>query len=167
MTTLQLNQRGAVEAPLPQRVISRPGGVEIDGNVVAVRAIGNAQFIASLGGRSERLTAATHGDVIHVQLKGRAFRVDRIDATRSRGAGAQGAAGAATAPMPGVVISLQATLGQSVRKGDALLVIESMKLQMTIEAAADGVVTELPFTVGHTFQRGAVLVRTAVEGATA
>ena len=42
----------------------------------------------------------------------------------------------------------------------ALLVIESMKLQMTIGAAADGVVAELPLAVGQTFQRGAVLVRT-------
>ena len=166
MTTLQLNQPGDAQTA-PQRVIRRPGGVEIDGSVVQVRAIGGGQFVASVGGRSERLMAAAHGDAIHVQLKGRAFRVERIDATRSRGEGAQGTAGASTAPMPGVVISLQAALGQSVRKGDALLVIESMKLQMTIEAAADGVVAELPLTVGQTFQRGAVLVRTAVAGVAA
>jgi biotin carboxyl carrier protein len=38
-------------------------------------------------------------------------------------------------------------------------VIESMKLQMTIEAAQDGMLEELPFTQGQTFQRGATLAR--------
>jgi pyruvate/2-oxoglutarate dehydrogenase complex dihydrolipoamide acyltransferase (E2) component len=39
-----------------------------------------------------------------------------------------------------------------------------MKLQMTIGAASDGVVAEMPIAVGQTFQRGAVLVRVAAAG---
>ena len=42
---------------------------------------------------------------------------------------------------------------------DALLVIESMKLQLTITAACSGTVEPLPLAVGQTFQRGAVLAR--------
>jgi 3-methylcrotonyl-CoA carboxylase alpha subunit len=61
--------------------------------------------------------------------------------------------------MPGVVVSVQATAGQRVREGDALLVIESMKLQMTIVAACAGTVEPLPLAVGQTFQRGAVLAQ--------
>jgi biotin carboxyl carrier protein len=63
------------------------------------------------------------------------------------------------APMPGVVVSVQVTAGQRVGEGDALLVIESMKLQMTIAAACAGTVEQLPVAVGQTFQRGAVLAQ--------
>jgi biotin carboxyl carrier protein len=61
------------------------------------------------------------------------------------------------------VVSLQAAAGQRVKEGDPLLVIESMKLQMTIGAACSGTVTELPVGVGQTFQRNAVLARVAPD----
>ena len=61
--------------------------------------------------------------------------------------------------MPGVVVSLLALPGTLVKKGTPLLVIESMKLQMTIEATLDGMLEELPFAEGQTFQRGASLAR--------
>lgn len=68
--------------------------------------------------------------------------------------------------MPGVVVSLLASLGQQVQKGDALLVIESMKLQMTISASVGGEVAELPLAVGQTFQRNDMLVRLQPAGET-
>ena len=69
--------------------------------------------------------------------------------------------------MPGVVISLLVSLGQQVLKGDALLVIESMKLQMTIFASLDGEVAELPHAVGQTFQRNDTLVSLKTSGESA
>jgi biotin carboxyl carrier protein len=164
MTTFQFNN-----APSQRHQASLRGDLaQVDGAHVPIRAAGAGAFVVQVDGRSERLYAKAHGDAVFVQLKGRSWRLDRVDPTRSTSAAAAGAAGAAQAPMPGVVVSLHAALGQTVQKGDPLLVIESMKLQMTIEAAADGVVTEMPFTVGQTFQRGAVLVRTAAaEGAAA
>lgn len=132
---------------------------------VAVRALGQGDFVAAVNGHSERLWAIAHGDAIYVQLRGRAWRIDRPDPTRSRGGNAAQAAGVSVAPMPGVVVSVQTRVGQAVRQGDALLVIESMKLQMTIGAAADGHVAELPLAVGQTFQRGAILARIAAEDA--
>jgi 3-methylcrotonyl-CoA carboxylase alpha subunit len=61
--------------------------------------------------------------------------------------------------MPGVVVSWLMRPGSVVKAGAPLLVIESMKLQMTIEATQDGVLEDLPFTEGQTFQRGATLAR--------
>lgn len=162
MTTFQFSKTPAVT----HGVVRRPDGAQVDAVRVPVHDAGGGHFVALVDGRRERLQAAAHGDAVFVQLRGRAWRVDRLDPTRSAGAAAVAGAGASLAPMPGVVISLQAAVGQPVRAGAPLLVIESMKLQMTIEATADGVVAELPFAVGQTFQRGAVLVRTATPAET-
>jgi acetyl/propionyl-CoA carboxylase alpha subunit len=160
MTTFQFSNAPAVR----HRVHARADGVQVDDVRLSVRAAGHGSFVAAVDGRSERLRAVAHGDAVYVQLRGRAWRLDRVDPARSSGAAVAGAAGASLAPMPGVVVSVHAAVGQAVRQGDPLLVIESMKLQMTVGAAADGVVMELPFAVGQTFQRGAVLVRTAAAG---
>ena len=133
--------------------------IRVDGTVHQVRAVAAGCFVVRIDGRSERLYAVAHGDTVHVQLRGRAWRIDRVDPTRSApGAGAEGA-GACHAPMPGVVVSLLVAPGQQVGRDEALLVIESMKLQMTISAAVGGEVAELPLVVGQTFQRGDLLAR--------
>jgi acetyl/propionyl-CoA carboxylase alpha subunit len=135
------------------------GRVRVDDTLVSVQQEGPNRFVAPLDGRSVRLHAVADGDRVWVHWRGRAWALERIDPTRSSAAGAAEAAGTAHAPMPGVVVSLLVAPGQAVAEGDALLVIESMKLQTTIGAAAAGVVIELPFAVGQTFQRGAVLAR--------
>lgn len=143
------------------RAQPEPGSdrVRVDETIVTLRPDGDGGFVTLLDGRSERLQAVADGDRVWVHWRGRAFALERIDPTRSAGAGSAEAAGSAHAPMPGVVVSLLVAPGQTVSEGDALLVIESMKLQTTICAAIDGKVAELPFAVGQTFQRGAVLAR--------
>jgi biotin carboxyl carrier protein len=66
--------------------------------------------------------------------------------------------------MPGVVVALLVKAGQQVKKGDPLLVIESMKMQMTISSELDGSVKELPLAVGQTFQRSDTLVLVIPNG---
>ena len=133
--------------------------VRVDDTQLSVQQDGPNRYVAAFDGRSERLHAVADGDRVWVHWRGRAWALEQVDATRSSSAGAAEAAGTAHAPMPGVVVSLLVAAGQTVAEGDALLVIESMKLQTTIGAAAAGVVIELPYAVGQTFQRGAVLAR--------
>ena len=149
------------------RVHGHADGVQVDGVRLAVRAVGESAFVTPVDGRSEKLFAASHGDAVYVQLRGRVWRLEKIDPSRGRTGGTTVAAGLSLAPMPGVVVSLQAQVGQRVARGDALLVIESMKLQMTICAEADGNVAELPVAVGQSFQRAAVLARTDIEASAA
>lgn len=161
MTTLVFSDASAER----HEVRRRGEHMQVDDVRIAVRELGRGEFAALIDGRSERLWAVAHGDAIHVQLRGRAFRLERLDPVRSRAAATSASAGASLAPMPGVVVSVLGEIGQAVRQGDALLVIESMKLQMSIAAAADGVVAELPFAAGQSFQRGAVLLRIATQPA--
>ena len=150
------------------RAQHEPGSdrVRVDDTIVGVRPDGDGGFVALLAGRAERLQAVADGDQVWVHWRGRAFALQRLDPTRSAGTTGAEAAGSVHAPMPGVVVSLLVEAGQAVREGDALLVIESMKLQSTLCAALAGTVAELPFAVGQSFQRGVVLARVhAAEGA--
>jgi 3-methylcrotonyl-CoA carboxylase alpha subunit len=131
--------------------------VQVDGIALRVRKLDKHSFTTDIGGRAVRLQAVTHGDHIHVQLNGRACLIERVDPTRSKRNAHDGGGRGAVAPMPGVVVSWLVQPGVAVTRGAALVVIESMKLQMTIEAPEDGVLEDLPFREGQTFPRGAVL----------
>ena len=157
MTTFQFSDQPAER----YQVQVRTDAVYVAGQATVVRKGSRGAFVAPLGGRSERLRAVAHGDTVFVQLRGRVWKLNRVDPTRAAAAGATGGAGAARAPMPGVVVSVLVVKGQTVQQGDALMVIESMKLQMTMCADMQGVVAELPLAVGQTFQRNDMLVRVA------
>ena len=61
-------------------------------------------------------------------------------------------------PMPGTILAVNVTAGQSVKKGDVLVVLEAMKMENEIQAARDGVVASVAVTKGATVETGAVLV---------
>ena len=62
-----------------------------------------------------------------------------------------------TAPMPGKVLSISATAGQAVKKGDTILVFEAMKMENTVVAPEDGTVANISVAVGDSFEAGATL----------
>jgi 3-methylcrotonyl-CoA carboxylase alpha subunit len=67
-------------------------------------------------------------------------------------------AGSLAAPMPGKVIQVLVKAGARVKKGDALLILEAMKMEHTITAPADGVVKEIRFAAGEQVLEGAELI---------
>ena len=67
--------------------------------------------------------------------------------------------GSLLAPMPGSVIRLGAALGDTVSAGQPLVWLEAMKMEHTITAPADGVLTQLDVTVGQQVEVGTVLAR--------
>lgn len=145
------------------QVLKRGDTIHVDGNPLTVRALDNSHYLAPLGTRTAHVHVASHGDITYLQLNGRICVIDRVDPTRSGATSGAAAQGSASAPMPGVVVSWIAEPGSQVVAGAALLVIESMKLQMTIEAPQSGTLEDLPFQPGQTFQRGAVLARVRPE----
>lgn len=71
-----------------------------------------------------------------------------------------GAAGAekVTSPMPGTILGVKVSVGQSVKKGDVLVVLEAMKMENDIPAPRDGVVASLDVAKGASVQAGDLLV---------
>jgi 3-methylcrotonyl-CoA carboxylase alpha subunit len=63
------------------------------------------------------------------------------------------------APMPGKVLEVKVTTGQDVKRGDALVVLEAMKMEHTLTAPRDGKVAEVSATAGAQTTDGAILVR--------
>jgi len=72
---------------------------------------------------------------------------------------AQSEGGRLSAPMPGKVVSFAVKAGDKVRRGQALAVMEAMKMEHTIAAPADGTVQELLYAPGDQVSEGAELLR--------
>jgi acetyl/propionyl-CoA carboxylase alpha subunit len=65
------------------------------------------------------------------------------------------------APMPGLIVDIRVEAGQTVQKGDPLLVLEAMKMENILKAPADGIVSTLKVTLRDNVQKGQVLVKFA------
>jgi len=72
--------------------------------------------------------------------------------------GTQGESGGCVAPMPGRVVRLEVSVGDAVTAGQALVVLEAMKMEHVTHAPADGVVAAIPVRPGEQVERGTVLV---------
>nr|WP_315478935.1 acetyl/propionyl/methylcrotonyl-CoA carboxylase subunit alpha [uncultured Rhodoferax sp.] len=109
---------------------------------------------------AQRVSARIYknGDVAHVFTAQGAIQIVAIDALAHAGeTHAEG--GRLTAPMPGKVVSFAVKAGDVVTKGQALAVMEAMKMEHTIAAPADGTVAELLFAPGDQVTEGAELLR--------
>lgn len=63
-----------------------------------------------------------------------------------------------TSPLPGVILELKVSKGDSVKKGQTVMVLEAMKMENAIEAPADGVVKEIKANKGDSVLEGALLM---------
>ncbi|WP_324613793.1 acyl-CoA carboxylase biotin carboxyl carrier protein subunit, partial [Achromobacter xylosoxidans] len=112
----------------------------------------------TLDGRERAGTVVLHADKAHVFGDGGARVLDLYDPLAHAQDTQGDHGGGLTAPMPGKIISIAVKAGDSVTKGQPLLVMEAMKMEHTISAPADGKVEELFYAVGDQVTEGAELV---------
>ena len=109
-----------------------------------------------LDGRSFSARAVRERDEWHVFCGGAYRRLALKSALGSVDADTR--TGSLAAPMPGKVIQVMAKPGERVTKGQALLILEAMKMEHTITAPADGVVKAVHFSAGEQVPEGAELI---------
>ena len=63
-----------------------------------------------------------------------------------------------TAPMPGTVLAVKVSVGQSVKKGETVVLLEAMKMENEIPAPRDGVVASIAVNKGASVQSGDLLI---------
>ena len=69
----------------------------------------------------------------------------------------QTVSGSLNSPMPGKIFKVLKNVGEEVKKGEAILILEAMKMEHSIRADKDGVVKQIFFQVGELVLGGAVL----------
>lgn len=111
----------------------------------------------------QRVTAYVSSDGAKrwVTVKGQTFVLTKSSGAKNRakgsGAGRDHASELA-APMPGLVRSVNVEQGESVSKGQTLLVLEAMKMEIRIHAPREGVIKKLLVKQGQTVEREQVLI---------
>jgi acetyl-CoA/propionyl-CoA carboxylase, biotin carboxylase, biotin carboxyl carrier protein len=102
----------------------------------------------TLDGHVERLTRLTDGRITYAVAGGAGWTITDVE---QRGAGGDTAGthdGVVRSPMPGTVIAVHVTAGGEVTKGQALAVVEAMKMEHTLHAPFDGTVVEVHAAAG-------------------
>jgi 3-methylcrotonyl-CoA carboxylase alpha subunit len=124
----------------------------------SARALGDGRHDLVLGDQRLAVTVYARGERYAVFTDRGSALIDDVDPLAH--AGDQVAAeGRLTAPMPGKVVSFLANVGERVQRGQALAVMEAMKMEHTVNAPHDGVVEELLYAVGDQVAEGGELLR--------
>ncbi len=114
-------------------------------------------YFGQLGDADGGAAHWTRGDGVLAVERGRTYHFS-LTAPRHAGTGTV-ADGAALAPMPGRVTSVDVALGDAVAKGQRLVTLEAMKMEHGLVAPFDGIVAELNAQPGAQVVEGALLVR--------
>ncbi len=128
----------------------------------SARCLGGARHDLLLGERRLTVSVYAQGERHAVFSDGGSALVNEFDPIAHAGEGAT-EGGSLTAPMPGKVISFFAKAGDRVQRGQALAVMEAMKMEHTLHAPHDGVVEALLYAVGDQVAEGGELLRLARE----
>jgi biotin carboxyl carrier protein len=62
-----------------------------------------------------------------------------------------------SSPMPGKIVSVKASVGQALKKGDVILILEAMKMENEIVAPQNGTVASINVTAGQSVEAGSLL----------
>ncbi|MGB3617690.1 MAG: acetyl-CoA carboxylase biotin carboxyl carrier protein subunit [Catalinimonas sp.] len=151
----------------------REGGADtLDGTPVVAdtHQEGGRHFHVLLGARSYRAELLHFDPTTKTacwRINGRTYEAkaqDTLDQLLDK-MGLKAAAGAqlsdVKAPMPGMILRVAVQAGQTVEKGDALLVLEAMKMENLIKAPGAGTVSEVLIEQGATVNKSQVLIRFA------
>ena len=110
---------------------------------------GGADLLVTYGGRMVRFAFATDGATIWLGRGGHAWALTEEEAAPVRGGRAAGSDGTVRSPMPGTVLAVHVAPGDTVSAGQAVAVVEAMKMEHTVTAPVAGTVAEVAARAGQ------------------
>lgn len=125
--------------------------------------LGGRALSIRYGGRLHLIHLSSAGNNGHVSatVAGRPVQLTVMDELRAQALESLGDAagsGTITADIPGLVVEVKVNLGQTVHKGEPVIVVEAMKMQNELCAEVGGTVGEIPVAAGQTVNPGDVLL---------
>lgn len=123
----------------------------------AVTPLGNGRYLLQDGDSRRVAYAVVAGRQTWVFLDGHTFVVEPPRSSSGRTAASDAAASLAS-PMPATVTSVKVAVGDLVKAGDVLVVLEAMKMELPIRAPRDGRVKAIASREGELVQPGTPLV---------
>jgi acetyl/propionyl-CoA carboxylase alpha subunit len=132
------------------------GRVTVDDVPVIARITGPGEIRLGPEGATLAWVAAS-GDLRWVFLDGSVYELEARAAGRPRRRATSGHS-SLSAPMPATVIRVEVSPGGQVRRGDTLVILEAMKMELPIRADTDGTVASVSCKPGDLVQPGVPLV---------
>jgi len=141
--------------------------VSLDGKIYNIdfeNVIGQPVFSLIVDGKSHEAYVQQGDDNWQVLLRGRLYPATVEDEREKRLRAAAGGGVAETgefnlkAPMPGLVVAIPVSEGQDVKKGDVLLILESMKMQNELKSPRDGKVNRIKVKPGESVEQKQALL---------
>jgi geranyl-CoA carboxylase alpha subunit len=162
--TFSYNERNFTVELTKDVRISQAYHVNMDGTHIAVRVWSGdeaGEYAIALDGHRQNVTIAEGDDhAWWVHCPAGTFKLTWIDPLPA-GTIREAGVGSLRSPMPGTIRMLFVENGQSVAKGDILLVIEAMKMEHRIKSPHDGIVRSMRLSVGQYVQEGVTLLEIA------
>ncbi len=116
-----------------------------------------SDFVLAIADRTVKGTVVRDGEHFHVFSQDTHYDLHYNDVMAHAGE-AEAEGGRLTAPMPGKIVAVVVKNGQEVKKGDALLIMEAMKMEHTISAPSTGTVKNINFKKGEQVALGVELL---------
>jgi biotin carboxyl carrier protein len=139
--------------------------VAVDGNEFMVdgKKTGRTNFSLIVDNRSFEIEVDHQGDEYRVLVDGRNYHVNLMDERRVRTSGGPGGGAlqgrqTVSVPMPGKVIAILVAEGDTVEKGQGLVIVEAMKMENEVRCPIAGEVKEIKVKQGETVEAGATLL---------
>ena len=138
--------------------------VTVDGHEFMVdgRRTGRNNYSLLIDNRSFEVDVDTTEDEYRVLMDGRTYRIHMSDERQVRVGGRQSGIEVSgrqevKIPMPGKVVAVLVNEGDTVAKGQGMVVVEAMKMENEVRAPGDGEVREIRVKTGESVESGQVL----------
>ena len=120
----------------------------------------SGELVVRDGDRILRMYAAAADDTVWVFHDGIVYEIADASPSRTR-TRSSASGGSLTAPMPATVLDVKVKAGDGVKRGDIVMVLEAMKMELPVRAPADGKVTAVHCRPGELVQPDTVLIEIA------